>query len=49
MRHQHTAGYGDQDIGRPLRYQRREDFAIEVVGIDGDLMNSAVLGGESLA
>ena len=35
--------------GGELRfYQRGEDFAIEVVGIDGDLMNSAVHGSEEL-
>lgn len=35
--------------GGELRfYQRGDDFAIEVVGIDGDLMNSAVHGSEEL-
>src|SRR5690606_34546451 len=33
--------------GGELRfYKRGEDYAIEVVGIDGDLMNSAVHGSE---
>ena len=35
--------------GGTLRfYKRGEDYAIEVVGIDGDLMNSAVHGSEEL-
>lgn len=35
--------------GGTLRFHKRgEDYAIEVVGIDGDLMNSAVHGSEEL-